>query len=115
MPSCTAARVALSASSTRSFFSLTSISVAPPTPDHRDAARELGQTLLQLLTVVVRGGLLDLRLDLGDAGLDVLLFLPAPLTTVVFSLSITTLPSAVVPACSRLTLSSFMPNSSEIS
>src|SRR5207237_4003527 len=31
--------------------------------DHRDAARELGQTLLQLLTVVVRGGFLDLRLD----------------------------------------------------
>src|ERR1700747_3285716 len=26
--------------------------------DHRDAARELGETLLQLLTVVVRGGLL---------------------------------------------------------
>src|SRR5512141_1414888 len=39
--------------------------------DHRDAARELGQTLLQLLTVVVRGGLLDLRLDLADARLDV--------------------------------------------
>src|SRR5579859_2660232 len=39
--------------------------------DHRDAARELGQTLLQLLTVVVRGGLLDLRLDLRDARLDV--------------------------------------------
>src|SRR6266702_2413480 len=39
--------------------------------DHRDAARELGQTLLQLLTVVVRGGFLDLLLDLGDAGLDV--------------------------------------------
>src|SRR6516164_475870 len=39
--------------------------------DHRDAARELGQTLLQLLTVVVRGGLLDLRLDLRHAGLDV--------------------------------------------
>ena len=32
--------------------------------DHRDAARELGETLLQLLAVVVRGGLLDLRLDL---------------------------------------------------
>ncbi len=31
MPSCTAARVALSASSMRSFFSLTSTSVAPPT------------------------------------------------------------------------------------
>src|SRR6478735_4623004 len=39
--------------------------------DHRDAARELGQTLLQLLTVVVRGGFLDLRLDLLDARLDV--------------------------------------------
>src|SRR5437764_14006466 len=39
--------------------------------DHRDAARELGQTLLQLLTVVVRGGLLDLRLDLLNARLDV--------------------------------------------
>src|SRR5262249_16322275 len=40
--------------------------------DHRDAARELGETLLQLLAVVVRGGLLDLRLDLADARLDVL-------------------------------------------
>src|SRR3954453_2958893 len=39
--------------------------------DHRDAACELGQTLLQLLTVVVRGGLLDLRLDLRHARLDV--------------------------------------------
>ncbi len=41
--------------------------------DHRNAAGELGQPLLQLLTVVVRGGLLDLRLDLGDAVFDVLL------------------------------------------
>src|SRR5262252_3963441 len=39
--------------------------------DHRDPARELGETLLQLLTVVVRGGLVDLRLDLRDARLDV--------------------------------------------
>src|SRR4249919_3805406 len=39
--------------------------------DHRDAASKLGQTLLQLLTVVVRGGFLDLRLDLRDAGFDV--------------------------------------------
>src|SRR5712692_8232310 len=39
--------------------------------DHRDAARELGQTLLQLLTIVVRGGFLDLRLDLLNAGFDV--------------------------------------------
>src|SRR5262245_52504414 len=39
--------------------------------DHRDAAGELGQTLLQLLAVVVRGGFLDLRLDLLNASLDV--------------------------------------------
>src|SRR4051794_6357701 len=39
--------------------------------DHRDAACELGQTLLELLTVVVRGGFLDLRLDLRHAGFDV--------------------------------------------
>src|SRR5258705_782468 len=39
--------------------------------DHRDAACKLGQTLLQLLTVVVRGSFLDLRLDLVDPRLDV--------------------------------------------
>src|SRR5688572_24705120 len=38
--------------------------------DHRNAAGQLGHALLQLLAVVVRGGFLDLRLDLGDAGLD---------------------------------------------
>src|SRR3984957_19550240 len=38
----------------------------------RNPAGELGKTLLQLLAVVVRGGLLDLRLDLADAGFDVL-------------------------------------------
>lgn len=41
--------------------------------DYGDAASEFRQTLLQLLPIVVGGGLLDLRLDLGDAGLDVLL------------------------------------------
>src|ERR1700681_78897 len=39
----------------------------------RDAAGELGQALLQLLAVVVRGGLLDLRLELADPGFDILL------------------------------------------
>src|SRR3954465_2396838 len=80
MPSSTAARVACIASSTRSLRSLTSISVAPPTritptPPARLAsrhpAREFGETLLQLFLVVVRGRLLDLRLDLGDSGFDV--------------------------------------------
>src|SRR5260370_721956 len=41
-------------------------------PTNRHAAGELGQPLLQLLAVVVGGGLLDLRLDLADAGLDLL-------------------------------------------
>ena len=39
--------------------------------DHRDAARQLRQALLQLLLVIVGGRLLDLRLDLRDAALDV--------------------------------------------
>src|SRR6266446_5395218 len=39
--------------------------------DHRDAACKLGHTLLQLLTVVVRGSFLDLRLDLIDPRFDV--------------------------------------------
>ena len=38
---------------------------------YRDPAGELGQPFLQLLAVVVRGGFLDLRLDLGNASLDV--------------------------------------------
>jgi hypothetical protein len=41
--------------------------------DDGDPARKLGQTLLQLLAVVIRGSLLDLRLDLIDAGEDVVL------------------------------------------
>jgi hypothetical protein len=39
--------------------------------DDGDAAGELGEALLELLAVVVRGGLLDLRADLLDAALDV--------------------------------------------
>ena len=39
--------------------------------DDRDAADQLGQPLLQLLAVVVGGGLLDLGPDLLDAALDV--------------------------------------------
>src|ERR1700730_2562644 len=42
--------------------------------DHRDPAGELGKTLLKLFTVIVRGGVFDLRLDLADPRLDVLLF-----------------------------------------
>src|SRR5256886_8046676 len=39
--------------------------------DHRDAARQLRQPLLQLLLVVIRRGLLDRRADLADAALNV--------------------------------------------
>ena len=35
--------------------------------DDGDAAGQLGEALLELLAVVVGGGLLDLRLDLGHA------------------------------------------------
>src|SRR3546814_15915485 len=38
--------------------------------DHRNAAGQLGHALLQLLAVVVRRGLFDLRLDLLDAAFD---------------------------------------------
>jgi len=58
--------------------------------------------------VVSRIGVLDLRLDLGDAALDV----PAPLTIVVFSLSIITF--LALPSMSSSTRSSLMPRSSEI-
>jgi hypothetical protein len=42
-------------------------------PDHRDPARELGQTLLELLPIVVGGGLLDLGFDLIGPAFDFLL------------------------------------------
>src|SRR5256885_7484470 len=41
-----------------------------PDLDHGDAARELGEPLLELLPVVVRGRLLDLYPDLLDAAFD---------------------------------------------
>src|SRR5215469_10412308 len=41
--------------------------------NHRDATRELREAFLQLLAVVFRGGLFNLRLDLGDAPLNICL------------------------------------------
>src|ERR1700688_1334345 len=71
MPSSTAARVACRASSTRAFFSFISVSVAAPTL-HRHAAGQLRRPLQQLLAVVVRGGLLELRAELRDPAFNVL-------------------------------------------
>ena len=41
--------------------------------DDRDAADELREALLELLAIVVAGGVLDLGADLGDAALDLVL------------------------------------------
>jgi hypothetical protein len=46
--------------------------------DDRHAADDLGQPLLQLLAVVIRGRVLDLRADLLDAAFN-RLFRPGPL------------------------------------
>src|SRR6266852_3975455 len=40
-------------------------------PNHRDAADQLGKTLLEFFAVVVRGGLFDLGTNLLDAALDI--------------------------------------------
>src|SRR5262249_15424341 len=44
-----------------------------PDPDHCNAARELRQPFLQLLTIVVGSGFLDLRLDLSYTSLNIVL------------------------------------------
>src|SRR5690606_23050356 len=45
--------------------------------DDGNAASQLGQTLLELLAIVVRGGLFDLLLDLGHAAFDLRLLASA--------------------------------------
>src|SRR3974390_3362022 len=73
MPSSTAARVACMAASTRSLRSFTSTSVAPPTRITATPPASLASRSCSFSRVIVGGGLLDLRLDLGDARLDFLL------------------------------------------
>ena len=68
--------------------------------DDRHAADELREPLLQLLAIVVRGGLVDLRADLLDPTLDGRVPLPSPSTMVVLSLSMVTflaLPRSSMP------------------
>jgi hypothetical protein len=79
--------------------------------DHGHAAGELGQTLLELLAVVVGGGLLDLGADLLAAALDVG-SVPAPSMMVVSSLLIWTF--LAEPSSFRVAFSSFRPTSSEM-
>jgi hypothetical protein len=73
MPSSTAARAADTASSMRCFFSLSSTSVAAPTLMTTTPPDSLARRSLELLTVPVRVGVLDLALDLLDAGFDIAL------------------------------------------
>src|SRR5262249_13181809 len=54
--------------------------------DHGTPARKLRQPLLQLLTVVIGGGFLDLRLDLSDAPLNISLLTGATHDSGVFLL-----------------------------
>src|SRR5262245_66198969 len=61
MPSSTAAFVACMASSTRSLAFLHLDLSCSTDPDDGNPARKLRQPLLQLLTIVVGGGFLDLR------------------------------------------------------
>jgi hypothetical protein len=77
--------------------------------EHRHAARQLGQPLLELLAVVVGVGVLDLTLDLRDATLMSSL-VPPPPTMVVSSLVTTTLRAR--PSRSRVVFSSLRPTSS---
>jgi hypothetical protein len=79
--------------------------------DDGHAAGELGQALLELLAVVVGGGLFDLAADLADAALDVG-GLAAPSTMVVLSLSMVT--SWRGRGRPDWMLSSLMPRSSEM-
>ena len=78
--------------------------------DDGNAAGQLGQTLLQLLTVVVRRGVLDLLLDLSLMRPWMSAFLPAPSMMVVFSFSMVT--CLAVPRSASSTSSSFSPRSS---
>src|SRR5437868_10454494 len=73
MPSSTAARVALHGVVDPILAFLHLHLRGPADTDHGNPARKLRQPLLQLLTVVVGGGLLDLRLDLGDTSLNIIL------------------------------------------
>ena len=70
MPSSTAARVAESASSTRSFFSFSSTSVAAPTLMTATPPASFASRSCSFSRSKSDGGLFDLGLDLLDAALD---------------------------------------------
>ncbi len=109
MPSSTAARVACRASSMRCLISLSSDLGSSADLDDGNAAGELGQALLELLTVEVGGGVLHLALNLRDAA-SMASLEPAPPTTTVLSLE--TVTDLAVPSISAVMSATFTPNSS---
>ena len=111
MPSSTAARVALSASVTRSFFSLTSVSVAPPTrrtatPPESFASRSWSFSFSYSLAVSA----IDSRSRSQRSSTASVP--PAPSSMIVSSFEIVIF--LHVPSSSIVVVSSFMPTSSEI-
>mmetsp|Transcript_831 Transcript_831/g.2182 ORF Transcript_831/g.2182 Transcript_831/m.2182 type:complete len:242 (+) Transcript_831:343-1068(+) len=111
MPSSTAARVALSASVTRSFFSDTSVSVAPPalitaTPPESLARRSCSFSFSYSEPVSSTA----LRISVQRSSISSLV--PAPSRMMVSSLEIVTF--FAVPSAVTSVVSSFMPVSSEM-
>jgi hypothetical protein len=80
--------------------------------DHGHAAGELGEALLELLAVVVAGGVLDLGRGSRFSRALILSSEPAPSMMVVLSLSILT--RLARPRSLRVTFSSLVPSSSAI-
>ena len=77
--------------------------------DDGNATGELGQTLLELLAVEVRGGVLHLALDLSNTGVDGLLGASAATMTV---LSLEMVTDLAVPSISAVMSATFTPSSS---
>mmetsp|Transcript_14657 Transcript_14657/g.43565 ORF Transcript_14657/g.43565 Transcript_14657/m.43565 type:complete len:209 (-) Transcript_14657:692-1318(-) len=111
MPSSTAARVALSASVTRSFFSLTSVSVAPPTlmtatPPESLASRSCSFSFSYSEVVsAIESRSNSQRSSMASVS-------PAPSRMIVSSLEMVTF--LAVPSTENSAVSSFMPVSSEM-
>mmetsp|Transcript_5042 Transcript_5042/g.16665 ORF Transcript_5042/g.16665 Transcript_5042/m.16665 type:complete len:224 (-) Transcript_5042:787-1458(-) len=111
MPSSTAARVALRASVTRSFFSETSVSVAPPTlmtatPPDSLASRSCNFSFSYSEVVVEMVSRSSSHLS------SMAVFSPAPSRMMVSSLEMVTF--LAVPSAESSAVSSFMPVSSEM-
>ena len=110
MPSSTAARVALSASSTRAFFSFISVSVAAPDLDRPPRRRPAWPAAPAASRGRSREVVSSIWARICLMRPSIVAVLPAPSTIVVLSLSTTTF--LALPRSSSLMFSSLMPRSS---